>query len=204
MHSQGSESNNRWCLVAVLSSTLFPEATELQVVPVHILPVVAGHAHLCSLRWLWCFAPIAFTRSAPPPIACARGSLLPKSPRVHRERYSYGGPALSSLTLPNNGTLLLLQARPISRVPLATAFCSPAHGTLLASPSGCLHTANPSPPPKTDFQNLSLGTQPQGPSQAVVSNSSISMVPAALSLCLAFRSPVAALFSKALRSRYLG
>ena len=47
-----------------------------------------------------------------------------------------------------------------SWVPLAVVFHSPAHSTLLPCSSGCLHTASPSSLPGTDFQSLSLSTQP--------------------------------------------
>ena len=45
VHSQGSESNNRWCSVAVPSSVPTSE-----VLPVQRPLVVAGYAHLWSLR----------------------------------------------------------------------------------------------------------------------------------------------------------
>ena len=61
--------------------------------------------------------------------------------------------------LPNNGTLLLLQAQTSSWVSPAVAFRSPAGGTPLPSPSGCLHTANPSPLLGTDLWSLSLSAQ---------------------------------------------
>ena len=51
-----------------------------------------------------------------------------------RERYSYVCLHPLPLTLPNNGTLLLLQAQTSSWVPLAVVFCSPAHGTLPPAP----------------------------------------------------------------------
>ena len=57
--------------------------------------------------------------------------------------------------------------RTFSQVPSALASPSsahgillPTHGTLLLSPLGCLHTANPSPLPGTDLQSLSLSAQP--------------------------------------------
>ena len=59
----------------------------------------------------------------------------------------------------NNGALIPLRAQISSHVPLAVAFHSLAHGALLPSPSGCLHTANPNPLPGTDLWNLSLRIQ---------------------------------------------
>ena len=64
------------------------------------------------------------------------------------------------LALPKNGALLLLWDQTSSWVPLAVVHYSPTIGTLLPSPSGCLHTANPSPLPGTDLWSLSLSAQP--------------------------------------------
>ena len=141
------------------------------MLPVHRPLVVAGYAHLWSLRWLQQFPllPIAYASSTPPPIACAKGSqspvactigaLTPKSPQVCRERYSYC-PTPPPLTLPNNGSLLLLKSQASCCTPSAVALSSPACGALLPSPSGCPHTTNPIPLPGTDLQSLSLSSQP--------------------------------------------
>ena len=78
------------------------------------------------------------------------------SPHMFRERYSYGSTTPPPLTLPNNGILLFLQAQAPTQIPSAVVFCSPASGTLLPSPPGCFHTANPSPLPRTDLRSLRL------------------------------------------------
>ena len=44
--------------------------------------------------------------------------------------------------------------------PQPLLYSYPAHGTLLRSPSGCLHNANPNPLPGTDLQSLSFSAQP--------------------------------------------
>ena len=56
--------------------------------------------------------------------------------------------------------MFLLQAQTSSRVLGTVALSSPACGTSLPSPSGCLHKANPSCLPGTDLQSLSLSMQP--------------------------------------------
>ena len=61
---------------------------------------------------------------------------------------------------PNNGTLLLLWAQTSSEVSSAMAFCSLAHGAMLPRPSGCLHTANPSPLLGIELRSVNLSAQP--------------------------------------------
>ena len=73
------------------------------------------------------------------------------------------------LSLPINGTLLLLLAQASFHNPSAVVLLTPACGVLLSSPSGCLHTANPSPLLGTDCQSLSKCPAPTQASQAVVS-----------------------------------
>ena len=79
---------------------------------------------------------------------------------------SYGGlpllspsptivPCFSCGPRPSPGFTLLWHSAP---QPIAQH--SPAHGTLLLSPSGCLHTANPSLLPGIKFWSLSLRAQP--------------------------------------------
>lgn len=102
--------------------------------------------------------PVAHERDTPSPIACTRGALPSKSPHVHR-RILLWWPAPPPLALSHNSTLTLLWAQTSSQVPLAVVFCSPAHGTPLPSPLGCLHTTNPSLLPKNDLWSLSLSTQ---------------------------------------------
>ena len=83
-----------------------------------------------------------------PPIACTRGAVPSES--LCAQAGSYGDLPPPPLALPNNGTLLLLWAKTF-QVPLTVVFSSPAHGTPLPSPSGCMHTANPSPLPRPDL-----------------------------------------------------
>ena len=61
---------------------------------------------------------------------------------------------------PNNGSLLLLWAQTSSEVSSAMAFCSLAHGAMLPRPSGCLHTANPSPLLGIELRSVNLSAQP--------------------------------------------
>ena len=67
-------------------------------------------------------------------------------------------PTPPPLIFSSNGTLLLLSQNS-SWVPLAMTLCSSAYYVPLPSPSGCHHTANPSPLPGTDLWSLSLRTQ---------------------------------------------
>ena len=103
----------------------------------------------------------------PPPVAHIRCA-PPKSLHVYRKRHSYGHTP-HSIALPNNGALLLLQAKTSSWVFSAVVLYFPAHGTLLPSPSGCLHTYSPSTLPGTDFWSLRLCPAPTWAFQAVVS-----------------------------------
>ena len=77
--------------------------------------------------------------------------------------------ALPPFALPNSGTLPLLHVQTFSLVllpchshPQLVVYCSPTHGTVILSPLGCLHTANPIPLPGTDLQSLSLSTVMSG------------------------------------------
>ena len=91
-----------------------------------------------------------------PPISCARAT--PPSVGLWSCAYSVVGSCLwcpPLLLSPSPAVALYL-----SWVPSDMAFPSPAHGTLLLSPSGCPHTTNPSPLPGNDLQSLSLSTQP--------------------------------------------
>lgn len=91
----------------------------------------------------------------PLPLAHPREATLPpESPHVCRKRYSYG-----DLTLPNNNALLLLWALASSPAPLALMLHSSARGAKLLSLSGCLHTAKPTPFPRTDLWSLHLRAQ---------------------------------------------
>ena len=95
------------------------------------------------------------------------------------------------------GSDLLLGSLRISTV----EFYSLARGTLLPSPSGGLHTANSSPLPGTDLQSLSL----RPPHRPSVSGCGVQSADDLYgSLCFAFPSPAAVLFSTTLRSLHLG
>lgn len=113
--------------------------------------------------------PVAHTRSAQspqaqanglsPPIAYASGALLSENPYTHARRFLWRS-APPPFTLPSNGALFLLWAQIFPWIPLSVVFHSPAHGTLLFSPSGCLHTVDPSPFPRADLWSLILSTKP--------------------------------------------
>ena len=121
--------------------------------------------------------PIDHTGGAQPPIACTRGALLhvanpsgilpPRDctggtlpceiPHMHGERDSSGGLTPPLVFLGSGG----FSCRPdllMGSLSWDVLFTSP--WAPLPSPSACLHTANPSPLPRTDLQNLSLSTQP--------------------------------------------
>ena len=123
--------------------------------------------------------PLAHARGASPPVADTRGIPSPvalqvlthhqlhvpevpppsESPCMHRERYSYGGPPL--LLSPSLIMALCFSHRPTPpQIPLAVVFSSLTHSAPLPIPSGCLHTANPSPLPRNDLQSLSHSAQP--------------------------------------------
>ena len=127
VHSQGSESKNRWCLVAIPSSAMTPEMTG-----------ATGGA--CS------WTPSG-GRPCPPLEGCEMAVVIfplcpyhmqeaPWSPRAYTyicwEKYSYGSPTPPTLKLPNNGTLLLLWGQGL-------LLCSLCCGALLPSP---WHTAS--------------------------------------------------------------
>ena len=86
-------------------------------------------------------------------------SLIPKTPHLHRERYSYYGLTPPALAIPQNCSLFLLWNQATSNIPLAVAPHSQAPGTLLPTPSGYFHIATPIPLPRTDLWKLSLRTQ---------------------------------------------
>ena len=80
MHSQESESNNGWCLVAV-PSVWTPEVTAAAGGACSLTPSGGG---LCPplMSEMTEFAPplADHARGALPPVPCARGVLLPESP----------------------------------------------------------------------------------------------------------------------------
>ena len=93
-----------------------------------------------------------------------KGCLAPHSPVLqesgHAPRDSSGGPLLLLLLpSPTMAPCFSWGPRPPPRFPQLWHFCSPALGTRLPSPSGCLHTANPGPLLGTDLRSLSLRTQ---------------------------------------------
>ena len=122
----------------------------LRLLGLHTVPI---HGTLCSGRWcppqeseiLWWLASTS--------VSCTSGALPPVILLVCRECSFYGSPSGPSLALPNNGTLLLLQAQTSSHASSAVA-----HHSL--TPSGCLHTANPSPFPVTNLHSEFLVPSP--------------------------------------------
>ena len=86
---------------------------------------------------------------------------------MHVQGGSNGGPHLLLSPSPTTAPCFSYTPRPPPGFPLPWRFApqpvahsSPACGTLLISPSGCLHTANHSPLPGTDLWSLSLSAQP--------------------------------------------
>ena len=67
---------------------------------------------------------------------------------------------LSSSPLPQQWHLASPVGPDLFPVPSAVLLSSPAHGTPVPSPSGCLHKVNPSFLPETDPWSLSLSSQP--------------------------------------------
>ena len=109
--------------------------------------------------------PIDHARSFLSHLAHIRSPLLPiappsKSLHVHRERYSYGNMILLLLSSPTMAPFFSYGPRPASQFPWLwySALQPLVHCSL--SPSGCLHTANPSPLPRTDLWSPSLSAQP--------------------------------------------
>ena len=126
------------------------------------------------------------------PIACARAAPPSESPwaYAHFGAGSFIWPsAPPSLLSPVMVPSLSCGSRPPG---FSLLWCSPpqpmsyrplAHGAQLFSPSGCPHTASPSPLPGTDLWSLSLSAQPPAQaSQAVVFGMLVQMICAALTL----------------------
>ena len=92
----------------------------------------------------------------PPPVASQEVPCHPRTSACAEKDVP-----MTVLTLLNNGFSLFLWAQASSHTLSPVTFGSPAHRALLPiAPSGCVHTANPSPLPGTDFQSLSLSAQP--------------------------------------------
>lgn len=125
--------------------------------------------------------------------ACSlhRGALLHESPFMCRERSSYGGPILSALTLPNNNALIIWQPWPFPALPWLWCAAPQPLDHCSPSPSGCCHTANNSPSPRTEAPKPDEPQHPAG----ICCVGQLFVV----SLCFACLSPSAALFSEALR-----
>ena len=143
--------------------------------------------------------PIAHTRGPLPPRAP-----LSKSPRVHRERYSYDSPPLLLLPSPTMAPCYSCGPGPPSGFPCL--WCSAPQSLVHHSLAhlGCLHTANPSPLPATDLWSLSLSVQPLPKCLRLwCPGVVVPMVFVAFSLCFALLSQDAVLFSVALRSFHL-
>ena len=177
VHSQGSESNNQWCLVAVPSSVPTLEVTGSVGSGCSWTPSGGG---LCpplgsELTMMVCpLPPLDHRRGAPSCLAHAGGtathSLYKRHLAAHSPALQVSAPAqrkiflwqsaLPPLALPNNGALLLLKAHTSSLVSSAMALCSPTLDAVLPGPSGCFPTTNPNFLPGTDLQSLSLSAQP--------------------------------------------
>ena len=176
-----------WLLCFIYLFILFfffadPRFLGPQEEPTHRPPVVAGHTSLWPPRQLpqlvpaTCRShkrhhialspplPLAHAGGAQPRVAQASGSLLPKACARGVPTCACTGSFLWRLPfsspLPINGALPLLWAQTSSRVPSGVASHSPARGTAHLSPSGCRHTATPSPLPGTHLRSLSLSAQP--------------------------------------------
>ena len=154
-------------------------------------------------------SPAAQASGLLPPIACARGAPPSGSPHVLRERDSYGGPPSSSR--PPQQRRLASPAGPAPTFPLLwcsapqpVAHHSLACGAPLPSPSGCLHTASPSPLPRTDLRSLRLSAQHPPKHLRLCQLGLWCRWSVWLFLCLALLSPAAVLFSVTLRSLRLG
>ena len=140
--SQGSE-GNRWCLVAVPSSAVTPEVTgaisgACSWTPSGGMPHLLLESEMTEVICSYLQQPVQV--STPPKSLC-----------LTRERCPYSVPDPPPFALTSSAALFLLQAQASSPAPLAVALCSPAHQAPLPSPSGSLHTTNPSPLPRSDL-----------------------------------------------------
>ena len=131
---------------------------------------------------------LQLTQEAPgctqPPTACSPHKKHPVSCNLSKCPLATRQPAPEALPSPEHTQaqgkrFLWRSARPPPSLPNFAPLASPAGpqllkgfrgcGVPLPSPSGCLHTSNPSPLPGTDLQTLNLGHQaPAGGFQAVV------------------------------------
>ena len=93
---------------------------------------------------------------------------------------------------------------PWHSLPQPMVYHSPASGTLLLSPSGCSHTASPSPLPGIDFWSLCLSAQPLPECLRQWCPGWWFRWSVQLSLCFALLCPAAVLFLATLRSCRLG
>ena len=122
------------------------------------------------------WSPIASAGDFSPPVACAGATPPSESPHLCVQGDAYGGLPLLLSPSPTMVPCFSYRPRPSLGFPLPwcstlqpIAHCSPAHGTLLLSPSGCPHTDNPNPLLRTELQSLSHCPAPAPASEAVVS-----------------------------------
>ena len=132
----------------------------LQDVPALGPLMVAGHAHLWNLRWLWWFSPTAHSPWKRCSTACSLCKRHPATwdPACAPRKILLWWSHTSSLCPPQQSCL----ASPVGPGLLMLSLSSGAllSSPWLPSPSGCLHTANPSPLPRIVLWSLSLSTQP--------------------------------------------
>ena len=137
VHSQGSDSNNGWCLVAVpfcvpvsevigvtgSACSWTPSSDQQPPQPEdhtrsavsHLFPLPLAHARgaqppITCTRGVP--SPIAGTSGTLPTVACDRGALLSESPHVCMERYSYGSPPLVLSPSPTMAPCFSCRPRP--------------------------------------------------------------------------------------------
>ena len=120
-----------------------------------------------------------------------------------RGRDSYGGPSFFPSHFSAMASCFYYGARLPLRVLSAVAIHSIAHGAPLLSPSGCLHTAIPSPVPGTDLQGLSLSNQPPPKRLNLWCLGQWFRWSVQLLVCFSLLSPAAELFLVTLRSLHL-
>ena len=138
-----------------------------------------------------------------PCTACARATPPSESLQAQEPGVFYGGLTLLLSPSPTIAPCLSC-GKDLLPVPSAMAYHFSAHCTLLLSPLGCLHTANPSPLLGTDLWSLSHSTQPLSKHLRLWCLDQCFRWSVRFSLCFVILSPVAVLFSVTSRSLWLG
>ena len=146
----------------------------MQEAPCHTYPpdALSPHKRCLATGSLHKKCPVApkQARGFSLPVACTRATPPSESHRhVHTlaQGVSYGSLPLLLLPSPTVAPCLSCGSGPFPwflllwcSLPQPVVYHSPAHGTLLLSPSGCLNRASPSLLPRTGLQSLSLSAQP--------------------------------------------